>query len=54
MPPGLGQLVPEDMGKVIFAEGRVVGDLEAIVLAAPGLAEQAKLSTSDLIAGLTD
>lgn len=40
------QLVPEDMRKVIFAEGTVVGYLEALTLTAPGLAEQAKLSTS--------
>lgn len=47
-------LVLEDMRKVIFAEGRVVGYLEALTLTAPDLAEQARPSTSELIADLTD
>mgnify|MGYP001259600337 CR=1 FL=1 len=32
-------LVIDDMRKVIFAEGRVLGYLEALTLTAPGLAE---------------
>lgn len=48
------QLVLEDMRKVVFAEGRVVGYLEALTLTAPDLAEEAAPSTSELMSDLTD
>ena len=48
------RLVIEDMRTLVFAEGRVVGYLEALRLTAPDLAVEASRSTSELMADLAD
>lgn len=48
------QLGLGDMTSVVFAEGRVVGYLEALYLLAPAMAAEAEPLTAELISDLTD